>query len=126
MPYSFPAFEAFAEQLRAHAVPLPDAATWAELLIGRLQDAYQALAPYAPASVHPLIPPGPGPALAFEARWVDGRTLLATTQGGVSNSFDSQLTLTLDGALKASVLTAHQRLSDAVATCLGPVPGIRA
>jgi len=108
--------------MRASNGPYPENMVGPDSLLARLQVAYEALLPYAPASVYPVDPPWPESALAFEARWRDGRTLTAATQFLPSGQLDSQLTLLEQGTTKTSVLTTHRRIAAAIVTCLGPAP----
>jgi len=119
-----PSVDQFLHLMRTHAGPRPEIATGPDSLLTRLQVAYEALLPYAPDSVHPIAPPWPEPALAFEVRWRDGRTLTAATQHLPSGQLDSQLTLMEQGTTKTSVRTAHRRIAAAVITCLGPAPEV--
>ncbi|MCC2545518.1 hypothetical protein LJY25_03610 [Hymenobacter sp. BT175] len=108
----------FLHLLRTHAGT--DATAWISPLLGRLRTAFEALAPYAPASIHAVTPPWQDTALAFEARWADGRTLTVATQLLLTSNLDSQVTLRQHNRTLTSVLTAHTRLDQAMRTCLGP------
>ncbi|HEX8659288.1 MAG TPA: hypothetical protein VF690_17240 [Hymenobacter sp.] len=125
LPIPFPSVDQFLELMQSDEDSRSDqTAPGVASLLPRLRAAHKAVAFYAPAGLCAVTPPWPGRALAFAAHWPDGRTLTIATREQVATAgrLDSVVTLTLAGAAKASVLTAHERLGAAVATCLGPLP----